>query len=134
MFTIKKIFITRSVIDSVLTYMKIQHPREGILLIRGITDKDEIHVREVVIPPFSVHGNGFSNFPLHILPFDMSIIGTAHSHPSGVLHPSIEDLNHFYGRIMIITGYPYDSENQIVIFDGNGKAIKYETIDIEDDE
>lgn len=108
--------------------MKIQHPREGILLLRGITDKDEIRVKEVVIPPFAVHGNGFSNFPLHALPFDMSIVGTAHSHPSGVLQPSIEDLNHFYSRIMVITGYPYDSEDQIVIYDREGKAAKYEIV------
>jgi len=30
---------------------------------------------------------------------------------------------------MIITGYPYDSENQIVIYDREGKAAKYEILD-----
>ena len=109
--------------------MKIQHPREGILLLRGITDWDKIGVKEVIIPPFAIHGNGFSNFPLHMLPFDRSIVGTAHSHPSGVLHPSIGDLNHFYSKIMVITGYPYDSEIQIVIYNREGKIVKYEIED-----
>lgn len=124
----KKILINRSVVDSILTYMKIQHPREGILLLRGITEKDKIHAKEVVIPPFAVHGNGFSTFPLHMLPIDMSILGTAHSHPSGVIQPSIGDLNYFYSKIMIIAGYPYDSEDQLAVYDRDGKSLKYEII------
>jgi proteasome lid subunit RPN8/RPN11 len=114
------------VIDSVLTYAKIQYPREGILLLRGKMDKNEIRVNEVVVPPLSVHGYGFSNFPLHMLPMDLSIVGTAHSHPSGVLRPSLGDLNNFYGRLMVITAYPYDSEEQIAVFDKDGNSAEYE--------
>ena len=125
----RSVLIDRSVIDSVLTYAKIFHPKEGILLLRGINKKDEISVNEVVIPPFSVHGYGFSNFPLHTLPLDLSIMGTAHSHPSGVLSPSLEDLNHFYSRIMVITAYPYSSEKQLVVYDRDGKVVEYGIID-----
>ena len=106
--------------------MKIQHPREGILLLSGIANRDELRVKELVIPPFAVHGTGFSTFPLHMLPFDRSIVGTAHSHPSGVLFPSIEDLNHFYSRLMVIAGYPYDSERHLAIYDREGKTIPFE--------
>lgn len=90
-----------------------------------------MRVREVVIPPFAVRGYGFSTFPLHMLPIDSSIVGTAHSHPSGVLQPSIEDLNHFYGRIMVITAYPYYSEKQVAIYNRDGEVVEYEIVDEE---
>jgi len=64
-----------------------------------------------------------------MLPIDLSIIGTAHSHPSGVLKPSITDLNKFYGRIMIIAAYPYRTEKDLAVFDGEGKRIGYKIID-----
>ncbi len=124
--------INWSVIESILSYAKSFHPREGILLLRGKVKKNEIILEEVVIPPLAVHGLSFSNFPLHMLPIDFSIVGTAHSHPSGILLPSIGDLNNFYGRIMVITAYPYASERQIAIFDGDGKSVEYEMVDVEE--
>jgi proteasome lid subunit RPN8/RPN11 len=125
----KIVLINRSVIDSILTYAKINYPKEGILLLRGTMDKKEIRVNEVIVPPSATHGHGFSSFPLHMLPMDLSVMGTAHSHPSGVLQPSVGDLNYFYGRVLIITAYPYDSEEQIVVYDKEGKAIEYGIID-----
>jgi proteasome lid subunit RPN8/RPN11 len=126
---VKRVLIDRSVIDSILTYAKIQYPREGILLLRGKVDKNAILVNEIVIPPLAVHGHGYSEFPLHMLPMDSSIMGTAHSHPSGVLRPSFGDLNHFYGRLLVITTYPYDSEQQIAVYDREGNPVKYEIVD-----
>ncbi len=128
---VKHVVIDRSVIDSILTYAKIQYPREGILVFRGSMDRNEIHINEVVVPPQAVHGHGFSGFPLHMLPMDFSLMGTAHSHPSGVLRPSVAGLNHFYGRILVITAYPYDSEKQIAVYDREGNAIKYEIVNEE---
>jgi len=125
----KKILIKRSVIDSLLSYAKACHPKEGILLLRGKVKKDAIEVNEVEIPPLGVHGKGFSAFPAHMLPIDFSIIGTAHSHPSGTLLPSIADLNHFYGRIMIIVAYPYRSEGDMIVVDGKGEILNYRVID-----
>ena len=122
----KALQISRSVINSILSYAKACHPREGILLLRGKTDKDKIVVNEVEVPPLAVHGRGFSNFPIHMLPIDFSIVGTAHSHPSGVLHPSTGDLNNCYGRIMAITAFPYETERDIAIFDSEGRPIEYE--------
>ena len=127
----KQVLISRSVIDSILTYAKIQYPREGILILRGKMNKKEIHISEVVVPPLATHGYGFSNFSPYMLPIDLSIMGTAHSHPSGVLHPSMGDLNHFYGRIMIITAYPYDSEVQIAVIDKQGNVVEYHIEDSE---
>jgi proteasome lid subunit RPN8/RPN11 len=121
--------IQRIVVDSILTYAKVFHPKEGILLLRGRNEKNTIIIDEVVIPPFAVYGTGFSSFPVHMLPADFVIVGTAHSHPSGTLIPSIGDLNNFYGKVMIITGHPYRSEQQIAIFNKEGKIVKYKIID-----
>ena len=112
--------------DSILTYAKICHPKEGILLLKGRKDKNRIMIDEVVIPPLSTQANGFSSFPLNVLPIDFSIIGTAHSHPSGILRPSIADSNNFYGRIMVITSYPYDSEKDLAVFSRDGIVVNYE--------
>ncbi|MEM2370408.1 MAG: hypothetical protein QXH51_05845 [Candidatus Bathyarchaeia archaeon] len=65
-------------------------------------------------------------------PLDLSIIGVAHSHPSGILAPSTADLNNFYGRIMIIAAYPYTSEKNMIIINGKGKKVDYKIIEEED--
>lgn len=122
----RTVSIDRSVILSILDYARACHPKEGVLLLRGKISKDRILVEEVEIPPLAVHGHRFSNFPLYMLPIDFSVVGTAHSHPSGVLKPSITDINNFYGRIMIIVAYPYRSEQDIAIFNGKGNIIRYE--------
>lgn len=125
---IRRVLIKRSVVESVLIYARACHPKEGILLLRGRAKKDMIEVSEVMIPPLSVRSKSFSFFPAHMLPVDLSIVGTAHSHPSGILAPSVEDLNNFYGRIMIIAAFPYDSENNIIAIDGKGRTLNYEIV------
>ena len=127
--SIKKrtVCLTYQVLESILVYAEHLHPKEGILLLRGKTEKDKIIVNEVVIPPQTIHGEGFSAFPTFMLPMDPTIIGSAHSHPSGVLKPSPEDLNNFYGRIMVIVGYPYNPKN-IAVFNREGETLKHEFI------
>jgi proteasome lid subunit RPN8/RPN11 len=124
----KEVLVERSVMDSVLSYARMFHPRESILLLKGRIEKTKIVVNEVQIPPLASHGNRFSSFPLSRLPIDFSVVGVAHSHPSGALRPSNSDLNHFYGRIMLIAGYPYQSEQNIVILDREGKRLEYVVI------
>ncbi|NWG09358.1 MAG: Mov34/MPN/PAD-1 family protein [Nitrososphaerales archaeon] len=125
---VRKITFKSLVIDSLLSYAKTFYPNEGILLLKGKIGKDEILVKETVIPPLATHGKSFSSFPFHMLPLDLSIVGVAHSHPSGVLKPSLEDLNNFYGRIMVIMAYPYNSERDIAVFDREGNVIKYSIV------
>jgi len=104
------------------------HPREAILLLKGKMNKHRIVINDTQIPPLATHGNTFSTFPLHMLPIDFSIVGVAHSHPSGALRPSVTDLNKFYGKIMVITAYPYRSEKNLAMFDREGKPFKYEVV------
>ena len=125
----RDVYVKRSVIRSILEYASACHPKEGVLLLRGKVDRKGIWIEEVELPPLSIHGVGFSSFRADMLPIDLSIIGTAHSHPSGVLRPSITDLNKFYGRVMIIAAYPYRTEKDLAVFDGEGKRIGYKIID-----
>ena len=124
----KEVFVERTVVDSILSYAQMFHPRESILLLKGKIDKKKIVINDVQIPPLSTHGSRFSSFPLSRLPIDFSVVGVAHSHPSGALRPSTADLNQFYGRLMLITAYPYQSEQKMIILDREGKQLKYVVI------
>jgi len=117
-----------SVANSILSSALQAYPKESILLLRGKVSGDEMVIHDVVIPPLATHGRGFSNFPGFMLPFDLSIMGIAHSHPSGALRPSTHDLNHFYGRVMVITAYPYASYHDIGAFNSHGDRIMHEVI------
>lgn len=122
---VKTIILTKQVVDSLLTYSKEAYPEEGILLLRGKVKKEVVEVESVVIPPFATHAESFSSFPIHMLPLDLSILGIAHSHPSGVLEPSDEDLINFYGIMAVIMGYPYNSERDVAIFNSEGERIPF---------
>ncbi len=114
--------------ESILSYAQMLHPREAILLLKGKVEKKRILVHDTLIPPLATYGNTFSTFQPYMLPIDFSIVGVAHSHPSGYLHPSITDLNKFYGRIMVIAAYPYLSEKAIAVFNREGKPLRYQTV------
>ena len=122
---VMEVFVEQVVLDSILSYAQMFHPRESILLLKGKVSKHKLVVDDVQIPPLATHGSTFSGFPLSTLPIDFSVIGVAHSHPSGALHPSVTDLNKFYGKIMLITAYPYQSEKNIIILDRKGQQLKY---------
>ena len=123
----KQVLITRQTADGIITYSKTCHPNEGILILRGKSSKNEIVVDGLILPPFSVHGPYYSGFPSYDLPFDLSYVGTAHSHPSGSNKPSLEDLNNYYGLVSIIINYPYTYDT-IAAFDRDGNHMKLQII------
>jgi proteasome lid subunit RPN8/RPN11 len=102
---------------------KTLYPRETVLLLRGKKEKTTIKISELLVPPLANHGRGFTSFPFHRLPIDFSIIGIVHSHPSGNLTPSTGDLNHFYGRIMMIAGFPFTNEQNIAVYNRDGERL-----------
>ena len=123
---IQKVLFTREVVDSLLSYSKMAHPNEGILIIRGKAKKGVAEITSVMIPPAAVHARSYSAFNWFMLPVDMTYIGVAHSHPSGHAVPSHEDLLHTTGRVMVIMGYPYNDESCIGVFDKDGNRIPFE--------
>jgi proteasome lid subunit RPN8/RPN11 len=98
-------------------------PRETILLLRGKKKKDMITISELVVPPLANYGQGFAQIRLHMLPMDFSIVGTAHSHPSGNLSPSPADLNHFIGVVLMIVGFPFKDEKNVAIYNRAGEKL-----------
>ncbi len=115
--------ISQGLLQELLTGAKMLCPRETTLLLRGKKQKSTITVTEFVVPPLATYGRGFASIPIHMLPTDFSLIGTAHSHPSGNLTPSPTDLNHFFGIILIIIGYPFMDERNIAAYDHNGERL-----------
>ena len=124
----RRIVITRQAADGIITYSKTHHPNEAILVLQGKKDKDEIVVNGLIIPPFSMSGPFYSGFPVYDLPFDLSYMGTAHSHPGGSNRPSLDDLNHFYGVVSIIISHPYEDET-IGAYDRNGNSLELRIVD-----
>jgi proteasome lid subunit RPN8/RPN11 len=111
-------------LEAIFEGAKRLYPRETILLLRGKKRKDEtIHVEEFVVPPLATYGNGFADIPLHMLPIDFSIVGTVHSHPSGNLIPSDVDVNHFFGRILMIVGFPFAGLDNVAVYNSDGEKV-----------
>ena len=103
-------------------FAKNNHPNEIIVLLRGNKKGNDIHITEYLLPPYGISGQGFAAFPSQLLPIDFSIVGTAHSHPNGVLKPSNRDFHNFYGRIMMILGPPYN-QTRAAAYYKNGEQI-----------
>jgi proteasome lid subunit RPN8/RPN11 len=115
--------IKREMLSAILKNAAALHPREMLLLLRGKTSKNQATITDLIIPPMATHGKGFTSFQPHMLPMDFSIIGTVHSHPSGVAKPSLEDLHHSFGKIIMIVGFPYVSEENVAVYDHTGEKL-----------
>ncbi len=121
-----RVMLQKDQLEFILESARRLYPKETILLLRGKAKKDIIAVSEVLVPPLAVHGRRFSGFPTYMLPMDMSIVGTVHSHPSGSLGLSVEDLNHAMGRIILITGFPYQDQQNTAAYNRNGERLELE--------
>ncbi len=110
-------------LDAILEGARRLHPRETILLLRGKKKNNEITISDLLVPPLANYGHGSAVIRFHMVPMDLSIIGTAHSHPSGVLLPSHTDLNQALGVLLIVVGYPYQDEKNVAAFDRHGESL-----------
>ena len=108
--------------DGIVSYSKITHPDEMILILKGHSKKGKMFVESLVIPPFHETGPTFAGFPANQLPFDSDYIGMVHSHPVGTAEPSSEDLHNFFGLVSVIVNSPYEDEN-ITAWDSSGNPI-----------
>ena len=98
------------------------HPNEGILILRGKSKHGDVFIDELVVPPFSETGADFAVFPHNPLPLDLSYVGIVHSHPSGSAKPSLTDLDNFFGLVSMIVKSPYEDED-IFVWDSDGKEL-----------
>jgi len=117
------VLLDRELLQTVFEGARRLYPKEMILLLRGKKKKDIVKVSELVVPPLATYGSGFAHIPLHMLPMDFSIVGTVHSHPSGNLTPSTADLNHVFGIILMIVGFPFADERNVAVYNRNGEKL-----------
>ena len=115
--------LPKEILDAIFAGAKQLYPRESFLLLRGKKTKGTIRINDLVLAPFAVHGEGFANFNPFMFSGDFSLVGTVHSHPSGNISPSHVDLNHFFGRILMIVGYPFEGEGCVAVYDSNGEKM-----------
>lgn len=118
----RTVTIKKDVRDGIISYCKMNHPNEGILILRGKSKKGNVVVDGLVIPPFSHSGPTFAGFPHSFLPFDPSYVGTVHSHPVGSARPSVTDLHNFFGFVSLIVKSPYEDDD-IFAYDRDGNSI-----------
>ena len=118
----RKISLTSDARDGILSFCKMNHPNEGILILRGKSKRGDVFIDELVIPPFSETGADFAGFPHNPLPLDLSYVGIVHSHPSGSAKPSLTDLDNFFGLVSIIVQSPYEDDD-IFAWDSDGREL-----------
>jgi len=101
--------IKQDCLDIILESAKSIYPKEFGGLLR-VDSKLKHTIIEVILLPGTISGGSQAIFQLHMLPIDFSIIGTVHSHPSGIPRPSSADLTLFdkYGKIHIIVASPFN--------------------------
>ena len=111
------------VADSLLEMAKLAYPLEMLALLRGKKKGDGVYIEELLFAPLSEHSGSSVYFRLDLLPMDFTIVGLAHSHPSGIPKPSLDDLYNFIGRVMLILIPPFSSYRDIYAFNSDGKSL-----------
>lgn len=119
--------ITRAALDNALASARSAYPNEfgGVLRAEppGV-------ISELLLVPGGTAGRRHANFHLWMLPADLSVVGSVHSHPSGALHPSDADLMLFrsWGLRHLILGAPY-GPGAWRAYDGNGRETHLEVVE-----
>ncbi len=124
------VLIDKKLLQTVLEGARRLYPKEMVLLLRGKKKKNLVNISEVVVPPLATYGSRFANIPLHMLPIDFSIVGTVHSHPSGKLIPSTTDLNHVFGTVLMIVGFPYKDEKNVAVYSHTGEKLTFKILNV----
>ncbi len=101
--------IRKRTLKMILEASNSSYPNEFGAILRA--KKGVIH--ELILLPGTVAGERSALFKLHMLPVDYTVVGTAHSHPSGAIYPSEADVDLFrkFGWVHIITGYPFGRDD-----------------------
>ena len=104
----KKWKIAKDCLSFILESAKSVYPREFAGLLR-VDDLRKDTIVELVLLPGTISGDHHAIFRLHMRPFDLSLVGTVHSHPSPFSQASNADLSLFskYGKVHIIVASPF---------------------------
>lgn len=113
--------VTRSCLDSALACARSSYPNEFGGILRADPPGT---ISELLLLPGTTAGRRHANFQLWMLPADLAVSGTVHSHPSGALHPSEADVTLFrhWGSRHLILGAPF-TMGMWRAYDGNGREV-----------
>lgn len=101
--------IKLQVLEAVMEAAKASMPNEFAAGLRASGDT----IVELTLIPGTKSNFHSANFNYHGILGDFTTVGTVHSHPSGVILPSVPDLRLFssLGRLHIIVGFPFSVTN-----------------------
>ena len=101
--------ISRDLIRLLLRIGRENHPYEFVAVLR---EEDGV-IRELNLIPGTTATEDSAHLFYDMMPLDIHVAGSAHSHPSGGIRPSDADLSFFprIGRYHVIVGYPYGEDD-----------------------
>ncbi len=119
-------YITRDALEFILEAARNNFPMEFAGMLRGEGNT----ITEVLLIPGTRWNETSASLMLSMLPADLSVVGSVHSHPGPAI-PSRADLDFFssFGRIHLIAGYPYTYENLRAFLPGGQETrviVKYD--------
>ncbi|NLA99461.1 MAG: proteasome protein [Methanomicrobiales archaeon] len=117
--------ISRDLLSMLFELGREHHPDEFVAALR---EQNGV-IRDLDLVPGTIVGEESASFSINMLPLDVRKIGSAHSHPNGVLSPSTADLRFFptMGRYHIIVGYPY-GQRDWRCYRADGSPVQLEVI------
>lgn len=135
--------IARETLEFALKASEDTHPTEFMGVMRS-TDSGELEFRggapdergeivtDLMVLPGTKSGEAMASIREDMIPTGMGGVGTIHSHPSGRLRPSDEDLRTFSkkGQRHVIVGYPYD-EGSWRCYSREGERVELPVYDVE---
>ncbi|MEM3851439.1 MAG: Mov34/MPN/PAD-1 family protein [Methanomassiliicoccales archaeon] len=97
--------IKLDVLEAIMEASKRTLPNEFVAGLRASGNT----IVELALFPGAVRNFHSATFNYHGVLGDFRTVGTVHSHPSGVIRPSAQDLRMFTasGRVHMIAGYPF---------------------------
>ncbi|MBI5001094.1 MAG: Mov34/MPN/PAD-1 family protein [Euryarchaeota archaeon] len=86
-------------------------------------------ITELILVPGTLSGERSALMRLHMLPIDLTIVGSAHTHPSGSCMPSEADLDFFshFGYVHIIACHPF-TERDWACYNIRGERMPLEVV------
>jgi proteasome lid subunit RPN8/RPN11 len=101
--------IQKDILDLLLAMGRESHPREFAALLSAESGV----ISDINLIPGSIGGRASAQVPFDMVPISMNIIGSAHSHPNGIIRPSDADIRFFSvsGSRHIIVADPYGPDD-----------------------
>ncbi|MFC4986411.1 MULTISPECIES: Mov34/MPN/PAD-1 family protein [Saliphagus] len=128
--------IAEETLDFALESAGESHPDEYMGLLRASEasrlglDREGLVVTDVLVIPGTETNSVSATVRTSQVPNDVNAVGSVHSHPNGVLEPSVEDLASFgRGSVHLILGAPYRNHDWQA-FDSAGEPRDLEVIDV----